>query len=37
MPFLVFADPKRPSPGEHPRFPGNSGQALLNFNAGSLT
>src|SRR5450756_1174 len=36
MPFLVLADPKRPSPGERPRFPGNSGQALLNFNTGKL-
>src|SRR5450756_1186130 len=36
MPFLVLADPKRPTPGERPRFPGNNGQALLNFNAGKL-
>src|ERR1019366_9107788 len=36
MPFLVLADTKRPTPGERPRFPGNNGQALLNFNAGKL-
>src|ERR1039458_8932262 len=34
MPFLVLADPKRPSLGERPHFPGNSRQALVNFNAG---
>src|SRR5664279_440437 len=36
MPFLVLADPKRPSPGERPRFLGNSGPAFLNFKAGKL-